>query len=100
MLKITDLKPLQRAALLEALRSPTHSLVRHGKQFIAHLPRESTSGIKKVQSFTYRLVRMLERDWLADFDEPEFPSRVTLNAHGLSLAKQLDAASHAKAGAA
>lgn len=100
MLTVKDLKPLQRQALREMLHSPTHALVRLGGSYIAQHPRESTSGLKQVQSFTYRLVRMLERDYLADFDEPEFPTRVTLTALGESLAAQLVSGADTEAGAA
>lgn len=84
-----QLPPLQRDALREMLRSPTHSLVRQGRHYAAQYPRTGGSGPRQGQEFTYRLVRMLDRAYLVDFDEPDFPQRVTLNAHGLQLAQQL-----------
>ena len=97
---IHQLTPLQASALREAIQSPTHALVRHGRQYAAQHPRQRTSGIQPIPSFTYRLVAMLERLWLVEFDEPQFPSRATLTAKGKALAEQLLAADAAKAGAA
>jgi hypothetical protein len=97
---IHQLTPLQASALREAHRSPTHSLVRQGPQYVAHHPRESTSGIKQMPTFTFRLVAMLERDYLVEFDEPQFPTRATLTPKGFVLAEQLYQADAAKAGAA
>jgi hypothetical protein len=99
-MRIEELTPLQASALREAHHSPTHALVRQGKQYSAQHPRESTSGIKRVPTFTYRLVAMLERLWLLEFDEPQFPTRATLTRKGIALAEQLVAGDEAKAGAA
>lgn len=98
-MQITDLTPKKRDALLEALASPTHSLVRHGKFYIAHNVRQGAGGAR-VTAFSGRLMRMLDRDYLADFDEPLAPTRVTLNKQGLALAQQLRDAQQRKAGAA
>jgi hypothetical protein len=97
---IHQLTPLQASALREAIQSPTHSLVRQGKQYAAQHLRESTSGIKRLPSFTYRLVCMLERAWLVEFDDPQFPTRATLTTKGRALAEQLVDADEAKVGAA
>lgn len=97
---IHQLTPLQASALRAAIHSPTHALVRQGRQYAAQHPRESTSGIKRVPTFTYRLVAMLDRLWLVEFDEPQFPTRATLTAKGKALAEQLLASDAAKAGAA
>lgn len=83
------LTPLERDALREALRSPTRSLVRMGRHYVAQHQRESRSGVQKVRMFTGRLVNMLDRDGLVEFDPPQFPDRVVLNAHGVALAEQL-----------
>jgi hypothetical protein len=91
--------PLERAALLEALRSPTHSLVRSGRAYVARSDRPNTSGDRLVKAFTPRTINRLERDGLVHFDPPQFPERVTLNAHGKRLAEQLRDADQAKAGA-
>lgn len=92
------LTPLERDALIEGLRSPTHTLVRAGRHYMAQSDRSTTSGTRTRRQFTPRLVNMLERDGLVHFDPPQFPERVTLNAHGLQLAQQLRDAQAAKAG--
>lgn len=84
-----NLTPLERDALREAYRSPTRTLVRFGKFYAAQHQRKPTSGQREVQMFTGRLVNMLDRDGLVDLDPPQFPERVTLNAHGLAMAEQL-----------
>ena len=101
-LTTNHLTPLERDALLEAARSPTHTLVRCGSVYQAHYAHHAhhnTSGKRQIRVFTGRLVNMLERDGLVHFDPPQFPERVTLNAHGLVLAEQLRVAELAKAGA-
>jgi hypothetical protein len=99
-LTTAQLTPLQCDALAEALRSPTHALVRTASGYIAQHPRESTSGLKRVRLFTGRLLNMLERDNLVDFDQAPWPNRATRTKLGLALAEQLRAGptpSHAKA---
>lgn len=97
MISIQQLTPLQRDALREALRSPTHTLVRGSGGFTAagHRGKSGTARI-----FTLRLVRMLDRDYLADLDDNQFPSRATLTKVGVEVAQQLVAEDQAKAGAA
>lgn len=90
--------PTERAALLEALQSPTHSLVRTGSAYVARGKRTATSGEQRIKAFTVRTINRLERDGLVHFDPPQFPERVTLNTHGLKLAEQLQA-EQAQAGA-
>lgn len=98
---IHQLTPLQASALREAHAAPTQTLVRQrGAQFIAQHARESTSGIKHVPTFTLRLMRMLDRTWLVEFDDPQFPTRATLTRKGRELAEQLVAGDAAKVGAA
>lgn len=97
---IHQLTPLQATALREALRSPTRSLVRTGRHYSAPHAQPNSSGVQQVPSFTYRLVAMLERLWLVEFDEPQFPTRATLTRKGAELAEQLVASGVAKAGAA
>jgi hypothetical protein len=92
------LTPLERDALREAYRSPTRTLVRFGKFYAAQHQRESTSGQRKLRMFTGRLVNRLDRGGLVDFDPPQFPERVVLNAHGVAMAEQL-AMEDAKQGA-
>lgn len=99
MIQVADLKPLQRQALLAMQASPTHTLHRAGGGYVAFGANFATSGTKQIPVFTGRLVNMLERDGLVDFDPPQFPARVCLTTTGLQLAEQLCACS-AKAGAA
>lgn len=99
MLKTSDLKPLQRKALLAALRSPTHALQRSRKTYIS-LGNAASDGAQPVEAFTPRLMNMLERDGLVAFDPPMWPSRVTLTPEGVRLAEELRAGTSAKAGAA
>lgn len=82
--------PLQRLALCAAMATPQHALLRGARGW--HPPlSESHPGAP----FTLRLLRMLERDWLVDFDDPQFPTRATLTRKGLQLATQLIAARNA-----
>jgi hypothetical protein len=99
-MRIDQLTPLQASALREALRSPTRSLVRNGRHYSAPHPQPNSSGVQKTPAFTYRLVAMLERLWLVEFDEPQFPTRASLTRKGIELAEQLVAGDAAKAGAA
>lgn len=103
MLTTNDLKPLQRRALLAALQSPTHSFQRTRAGFVpaGTATTPNTSGLHQLPTFTLRVMRMLDRDYLVDFDDNNFPSRAELTKPGLALAEQLrDAASQAKAGVA
>ena len=96
-----QLPPLQRDALREALAAPSHRLVRVANGYIAsHHARTTTSGKKTVRLFTGRLINMLWRDGLVDFDQAPWPNTVTLTPHGLAIAQQLHDAEQAKAGAA
>jgi hypothetical protein len=100
-MRIDQLTPLQASALREAHRSPTHSLVRQGRQYVSHhSDAANISGVKQVPMFTFRLMGMLERDYLVEFDEPQFPTRATLTPKGFELAEQLHQADAPKAGAA
>lgn len=81
MLEPDDLKPLQRQALLAVLQSPTKSLRRCPKGF--------APGAARAPAFTVRLVNMLERDNLVDFDPPRWPDTVTLTPMGERLAQAL-----------
>jgi len=90
-----NLTPLERAALLEALRSPTHSLVRMGRHFVAQERRTEQSGTRKVTLFTGRVMNRLDRRALVDFDPPQFPERVVLNQRGLAAAQALDSGAKA-----
>lgn len=90
MLTTQSLKPLQRQALVAALLSPTHSFQRTRAGFIpAGIDGTHRSAVQHLPTFTLRLMRMLDRDYLAEFDDPAFPSRATLTKPGLQLAKQL-----------
>lgn len=105
MQTLRDIPPLQRAALRDAFHSPTQSLVRSAGGFSAAPARGQRSTTTTVRCFTLRLVRMLDRAYLVDLDQPDFPTRATLTAKGRKLAALLvqahrDAALKAKAGAA
>lgn len=81
--------PVVRAALLAALASPGHALVRGCGGYIALTSKVTTSGKATFPAFTRRAMNWLERDGLADFDEPEFPRRVTLTQQGVAAAQRL-----------
>lgn len=84
------LTPLERDALLAAYNSPTRSLVRIRDGYMA---QDQQHG----RVFTGRLMNMLDRDGLVDFDPPTFPARVLLNSRGLAAAQQLAAEQGRKA---
>jgi len=102
MIETSDLKPLQRQALFAALLSPTHSFQRMRAGFVPSGVANAThtSGTQQLPVFTLRLMRMLDRDCLVDFDDSNFPSSATLTKLGLALAEQLQSANATKAGAA
>lgn len=92
--------PLQRQALLAALHAPTHTLRRMRGGYVALDADVRTSGTTTAHVFTGRLMNMLWRANLVDFDQPDFPHTVTLTDHGKRTAEQLRDAHVAKAGAA
>lgn len=83
------LQPIVREALLAALASPDHTL------------RRTRGGFKGTPErvFTKRAINWLEQTGLANFDQREFPTTVTLNQRGIEHAQQLSAPG-AQAGAA
>lgn len=97
MLTTAQLTPLQRDALSAAFQSPAHALVRTRGGYMAQHGRVSTSGLKQVRLFTPRLLNMLERAYLVEFDQPQWPNTATLTRVGIALAEQLRAAEQAKA---
>ncbi len=90
-----QLTQLQQSALLTALDAPNHTLQRVRDGYATQSPRDTTSPL-----FTTRLIRIMEREWLFQFDNPQCPSYVKLNANGLALARQLRAGETTKAVAA
>ena len=92
--------PLQRAALLAALDSFMHTLRRMRGGYVALGASVRTSGPAVAHTVTRRMALRLEREGLARFDEPDFPTAVTLTPDGVVLAEQLRAAYAAKARAA
>ena len=105
MQTLRNIPPLQRAALRDAFHSPTQSLVRSAGGFSAAPARGQRSTTATVRCFTLRLVLMLDRAYLVDLDQPEFPTRATLTAKGRELAHRLvsaqrNAAAKSQAGAA
>lgn len=81
--------PLQRQALLAAFAAPTHTLRRMRGGYVALDADVRTSGAATAHVFTNRLMNMLWRNNLVDFDQPDFPTTVTLNARGKAAAEQL-----------
>lgn len=75
----TTITPTLRACLLAMYAAPNNALQRARGGF-------SVAG---APMFTLRAVRMLERDWLVEFDNPAFPASVTLTAKGRELARQI-----------
>lgn len=90
----------EREALLAALQSPTHTLRRMRGGYVALGADVRTSGKATAYTVTRRMALRLERRGLVDFDQPEFPNVVTLNANGVALATRLRDGAPAKAGAA
>jgi len=84
--------PVISSALLAALDTPTHSLRRGPGGFIAVGQPIKKSGPVPYQAFTRRAIKFLEREGLAEFDVPEFPSVVTLTEAGVAAARELKAA--------
>ena len=78
---LSNLKPLQRTALLAALDAPGHHFNRTRAGYV---PAGATEPV-----FTYRLMRMLEAAYLVSFDDAGFPSYATLTKPGVELAQQL-----------
>lgn len=97
MSQAEHLTPLERDALREAYRSPTHSLVRVGRHYIAQHQRESKSGVQKVRLFTLRVMNRLDVRALVDFEPQQFPQRVVLSKRGVAVAEQLATEGTAKA---
>lgn len=89
--------PLQRQALLAALRTPNRSLRRSRGGYVALDADIRTSGKATAYAFTGRIMNMMWRAGLVDFDEPNFPSVVTLTKRGAEVAEQLLASERAKA---
>lgn len=92
----TTYTPTVRAALLAALESPTHSLKRAPGGFVALGTPITSSAPKMFQAFTRRAINWLEREGLAEFDEPDFPRSVTLTDAGLEAAQQIRAEQSAR----
>jgi hypothetical protein len=78
--------------LLAIAKAPNRRLyrTRHG-----YAPAGAVVG---AAAFTYRLMRMMEVAYLISFDDPAFPSYVTLTKPGQALAEQLLAAEVVKGG--
>lgn len=76
--------PTLRACLMAMHHAPDNALVRVRGGFRAV---RSHNGHWPV--FTLRAVRMLDRDLLVEFDNPAFPTIVTLTTRGVGLAAAL-----------
>lgn len=92
MTTIAQLTQLQRTALLTALDAPSHCLLRVRGGYASHNPTLTTTPV-----FTHRLMRIMERAWLFQFDDPDLPRYAKLNSNGLALAQQLRAGETGKA---
>ncbi len=85
-----ELQPKMRDALLAAIATPSHTLQRGCGGYIAiGASTVKTSGPKLFQAFTRRTVNRLLDAGLVTFDEPEFPTRITLTDSGIQSAQQL-----------
>ncbi|TQD51213.1 hypothetical protein [Marilutibacter aestuarii] len=103
MTTLQSLSPLQRRALLAALASPSHSFTRQRAGYVAAgaYPKANRSQALQVETFTKRLMLMLEREYLVESDQPGFPTRFALTSKGLQLAQAIaEAAKGPRAGAA
>jgi hypothetical protein len=84
-----ELQPKMRDALLAASRTPSHSLRRANGGYIATGGSIRTSGPVMYQAFTRRTVNRLHDAGLVTFDEPEFPTQITLTSEGERIADEL-----------
>lgn len=98
MASTPHIPPKERDALLAALQSPTHTLRRMRGGYVALGADVRTSGRATAHVVTRRMALRLEREGLVDFDDPEFPTVITLNAHGVALATQLRDAARTRQG--
>lgn len=87
---MTAYTPTVRAALMAALNTPAHTLRRTRGGFVSSRPIQAAP-------ISRRCANQLERDGLFEFDNPAFPSAITLTREGLEAAQQLQAANQAKA---
>ncbi len=83
------LQPVAQRALLAAFNSPGHRLRRAAGGFVGAPAKVRTSGPLEMPAFTRRAVNWLDNAGLVTFDDPEFPSCVTLNERGLAEARRL-----------
>lgn len=85
-----ELQSKMRDALLAAIATPSHTLQRGCGGYIAlGASTVKHSGPKLFQAFTRRTVNRLLDAGLVTFDEPEFPTRITLTDAGVRSAQQL-----------
>ena len=84
-IRLPDLTPKPRAALLAAYNAPGHCL------------RKTVGGHAAPggEAFNRRVINWLDDAYLVVFDQPDFPKTVTLNSRGIALAKQLIAQTRA-----
>ncbi|GAB3755049.1 hypothetical protein [Lysobacter olei] len=89
----TPLTPKYREALCLAINAPGGELVRVRGGF-------GRKGQPEAGVVTSRMANTLECDGLVAFDQPMFPTAISLTAKGVAAAEQLVDAEAAKAGAA
>jgi len=80
----TAYTPAVSAALMAALETPAHTLRRTREGFVSSRPAQPVA-------VTRRCANQLERDGLFAFDNPAFPSALTLTQEGLKAARQIKA---------
>ncbi|MGV8959232.1 MAG: hypothetical protein ACOH1V_02435 [Stenotrophomonas sp.] len=94
------LQPVAKRALLAAHAAQGRTLRRTRGGF-AGLPAQiTTSSSAQIETFTRRAINWLDNAGLVAFDDPDFPSAVTLNPRGIAHAQQLLAEQAAKEHAA
>ncbi|WP_027489355.1 hypothetical protein [Rhodanobacter sp. OR92] len=87
---MTAYTPTVRAALMAALNTPAHTLRRTRGGFVSSKPTQ-------VAPISRRCANQLERDGLFEFDNPGFPSAMTLTREGLDAARLLQDTDQTKA---
>lgn len=89
-----SLQPVAKRALLAAHGAQGQTLQRTRGGFVGMPAQIKTSTTVPVEVFTRRAVNWLDNAGLVTFNDPQFPSRVTLNERGVAHANTLLAAQH------
>lgn len=94
---MTHLQPKVRQALLAMAAARGRALTRTRGGYAAVPAQITRSGTVPMQVFTRRAVNWLDEAGFVDFDDPSFPTRVTLNSRGQAAAQSLLAQAKAMA---